>query len=187
MGDEGIFRLLALPGSVRRASVSKAILRTLRDTAPAHVAIEIFELDDIPIYNQDFDHDPPAPVRALREAIKAADGLIVLSPEYNHGMSGVIKNAIDWVSRPGYASILSNKAVAVFTTSESPLGGARAQADLHKMFLSTLSRVAPGREVSFGSTGKNVVDGKLVDAALLKRAWALIESLLAEIRLTQGE
>ena len=187
MGDEGIFRLLALPGSVRRASVSKAILRTLRDTAPAHVAIEIFELDDIPIYNQDFDHDPPAPVRALREAIKAADGLIVLSPEYNHGMSGVIKNAIDWVSRPCYASILSNKAVAVFTTSESPLGGARAQADLHKMFLSTLSRVAPGREVSFGSTGKNVVDGKLVDAALLKRAWALIESLLAEIRLTQGE
>jgi chromate reductase, NAD(P)H dehydrogenase (quinone) len=187
MGDEGIFRLLALPGSVRRASVSKAILRTLRETAPAHVAIEIFELDDIPIYNQDFDHDPPAPVRALREAIKAADGLIVLSPEYNHGMSGVIKNAIDWVSRPGYASILSNKAVAVFTTSESPLGGARAQADLHKMFLSTLSRVAPGHEVSFGSTGKNVVDGKLVDAALLKRAWALIESLLAEIRLTQGE
>ena len=64
---------------------------------------------------------------------------------------------------------------------------ARAQADLHKMFLSTLSRVAPGREVSFGSTGKIVVDGKLVDAALLKRAWALIESLLAEIRLTQGE
>ena len=187
MGDEGIFRLLALPGSVRRASVSKAILRTLRETAPAHVAIEIFELDDIPIYNQDFDHDPPAPVRALREAIKAADGLIVLSPEYNHGMSGVIKNAIDWVSRPGYASILANKAVAVFTTSESPLGGARAQADLHKMFLSTLSRVAPGREVSFGSTGKNIVDGKLVDAALLKRAWALIESLLAEIRLTQGE
>ncbi len=187
MSNDRKFRLVALPGSVRAASVSKAILRTLRDTAPAHVAIEVFELDDIPIYNQDFDHDPPAPVRALRAAITAADGLIVLSPEYNHGMSGVIKNAIDWVSRPGYASILVDKGVAVFTTSESPLGGARAQADLHKMFLSTLSRVAPGREVSFGNTARTVVDGKLVDAALLKRAWTLIESLLAEIRLIQGE
>ncbi len=177
------FRILALPGSVRRASMSKAILRTLRETAPQGVEFAIFELDDIPIYNQDHEHAPPPPVRALRDAIVAADGLIVLSPEYNHGMSGVIKNAIDWVSRPGYASILVNKGVAVFTTSESPLGGARAQADLHKMFLSTLSRVAPGREVSFGSTGKNIVDGKLVDEALLRRAWALIGSLIEDTRI----
>jgi chromate reductase len=181
MGLSGTYRLLAIPGSIRRASVSKAVLRTLRDKAPAHVAIELFEIDDIPPYNQDFDHDPPEPVRALRQAIVAADGLIVLSPEYNHGMSGVIKNAVDWVSRPGYASILVDKPVAVFTTSESPLGGARAQADLHKMFLSTLSRVAPGREVSFGGTGKSIVDGRLADEGQLKRAFALIDSLLDEI------
>ena len=181
------FRLLALPGSVRRASASKAILRTLRDTAPEGVAIDLFELDDIPIYNQDQDADPPAPVRALRAAILAADGLIVLSPEYNHGMSGVIKNAVDWVSRPGYASILADKAVAIFTTSESPSGGARAQGDLHKMFLSTLSRIAPGREVAFGSTARTIVDGRLVDEGQLRRAWALIDSLLDEIRLTRRE
>ena len=180
------FNLLALPGSARRASVSKAILRTLRDTAPEGVDIEVFELDDIPIYNQDHEDDPPRPVRRLREKIAAADGLIVLSPEYNHGMSGVVKNAVDWVSRPGYASILAGKAVACFTTSESPLGGARAQADLHKMFLATLSRVAPGREVSFGSTAKTIVNGKLIDEALLRRAWGLIESLLDEIRLARG-
>ncbi len=177
------FRLLALPGSIRRASVSKAILETLRDTAPEGIEITIFALDSVPIYNQDFDHDPPPPVSALREKIVAADGLIVLSPEYNHGMSGVIKNAIDWVSRPGYASILVEKPVAIFTTSESPLGGARAQADLHKMFLSTLSRIARGREVSFGGTGKSIVGGRLTDAAQLKRAWALIDSLIAEIGL----
>ncbi len=180
-------RLLAIPGSIRRASVSKAILRTLAEKAPAHVAIEIFELDDIPVYNQDFDRDPPAPVKLLREKITAADGLIALSPEYNHGMSGVIKNAVDWVSRPGYASILVDKPVAVFTTSESPLGGARAQGDLHKMFKSTLSRLALGREVSFGGTAKSIVDGKLVDEAQLKRAWALIESLLVEIELMRAK
>jgi chromate reductase len=180
------FKLLGLPGSIREGSASKAILRTLQANAPADVEFRIFHLDEIPIYNQDLEGDLPASVRALRDAIVDSDGLIVLSPEYNHGMSGVIKNAIDWVSRPGYASILVDKGVAIFTTSESPLGGARAQGDLHKMFLSTLSRIAPGREVSFGSTGKNIIDGKLVDAALLKRAAALIESLLDEICLVQG-
>jgi len=186
MPSDQSFKLLAIPGSVRRASVSKAILRTLRDTAPQGVNVTLFELDDIPIYNQEFDKEAPASVRAFREAIVASDGLLALSPEYNHGMSGVMKNAIDWVSRPGYASILVDKPVAIFTTSESLLGGARAQADMHTMFLSTLSRIAPGREVSFGGTGKSIADGKLVDAAQLKRAWALIESLIDEIRLLRG-
>ena len=148
--------------------------------------MEIFELADIPLYNEDLEADKPAPVRALHDAVIDCDGLVVLSPEYNHGMSGVIKNAIDWVSRPGYNSVLKDKPVMILTTSESPLGGARAQADLHKMFLSTLSRIALGREVSIGGTGKAVVDGRLVDEGLLKRILALTDSLLREICLAQG-
>jgi chromate reductase len=181
-----MFKLLGLAGSIRRVSKSKAILRTLAEQSPADVEVTIFDLADIPMYNQDLEEDLPAPVRALRDAVAASDGLIVVSPEYNHGMSGVIKNAIDWVSRPGYASVLVNKGVAIITTSESPLGGARAQADLHKMFLSCLSRIAPGREVSIGGTAKSVVDGRLVDETQVRRAMTLVESMLDEICLVQG-
>ena len=148
--------------------------------------MQIFDLHDIPLYNQDFDADRPAAVRALHDAVVACDGIVVLSPEYNHGMSGVLKNAVDWVSRPGYNSVLKDKPVAILTTSESPLGGARAQADLHKMFLSTLSRIAPGREVSIGGTRQAIVDGRLVDEALMKRILTLVDSLLFEICLVQG-
>jgi chromate reductase len=181
-----MFKLLGLAGSIRRASVSKAILQTLAEKAPAHVSLQIYDLAEIPIYNQDLESSLPASVVALRQAIIDCDGMVIVSPEYNHGMSGVIKNAIDWVSRPGYASVLVNKGVAIITTSESPLGGARAQADLHKMFLSTLSRIAPGREVSIGNTQKTVVDGRLVDEAQIRRAMTLMESLLAEISMVQG-
>ena len=186
MANPHTFKLIGLAGSIRKASVSKTILRTFKDVMPADVELTIFDLDEIPMYNQDLEADLPAPVRALRDAIAASDGMIIVSPEYNHGMSGVIKNAIDWVSRPGYASILVNKGVATFTTSESPLGGARAQSDLHKMFHSTLSRVAPGREVSIGGTAKSVRDGKLIDETLIRRSLALIDSLLDEICLIQG-
>lgn len=180
------FRLLGLAGSIRKSSVSRAILRTIQELGPTGVEVEIFDLDHIPVFNQDLEDDLPLPVVALREAITKADGLVIVSPEYNHGMSGVIKNAIDWVSRPGYASILVNKGVAIFTTSESPLGGARAQADLHKMFLSCLCRIAPGREVSIGSTARTVRDGRLIDETLQRRSVALIDSLLDEICLAQG-
>jgi chromate reductase len=186
MGAPPTFRLLGLPGSIREKSVSRAVLRTLAETLPANVSMTIFDLADIPLYNHDLEGDKPASVRALHEAVVACDGIVVLSPEYNHGMSGVIKNAIDWVSRPGYASVLKDKPVMILTTSESPLGGARAQADLHKMFLSTLSRIAPGREVSIGGTGKAVVAGRLVDEGVMKRILTLLESLLDEICLARG-
>ena len=181
-----MFKLLGLAGSIRRASVSKAILQTLAENMPAQARLTVHDLADIPIYNQDLESDLPASVAKLRQAIIECDGMVIVSPEYNHGMSGVIKNAIDWVSRPGYASVLVNKGVAIITTSESPLGGARAQGDLHKMFLSTLSRIAPGREVSIGNTQKTVVDGRLADEAQLRRALTLIDSLLAEIAMVQG-
>ena len=167
------FKILGLAGSIRKDSVSKAILRTIAEAAEGQAEVSIFDLGDLPVFNQDLEAEVPASVRALREAITASDGLVIVSPEYNHGMSGVIKNAIDWVSRPGYASVLVDKGVAIYTTSESPLGGARAQADLHKMFLSCLSRIAPGREVSIGNTQ-------------LRRAMTLFDSLLAEIALIKG-
>jgi chromate reductase len=186
MSTPETIKLVGLAGSLRQAATSKAILRSFQDILPDGVELVVHDLADVPLYNQDLEADLPAAVLALRVAIETSDGMIVVSPEYNHGMSGVIKNAIDWVSRPGYASILVDKGVAIFTTSESPLGGARAQGDLHKMFLSCLSRIAPGREVSIGGTAKTVREGRLVDETLLRRSRALIDSLIDEIRLIRS-
>ena len=95
------FRLLGLSGSLRRASYSTAVLRGLQDALGLRAALDIFLLHAIPLYNEDDDAGhAPEPVRALRLAIDASDGVIMVSPEYNHGMSGVLKNALDWVRGP---------------------------------------------------------------------------------------
>ncbi len=94
-------RLLGLSGSLRRASNSTAVLRGLQDALVPKAALDIFSLHGLPLYNEDDDGEPaPESVRALRSAIETSDGVIMVSPEYNHGMSGVLKNGLDWASRP---------------------------------------------------------------------------------------
>src|ERR1700747_932035 len=96
-----MIQLLGLSGSLRRASNSTAVLRGLQDALAPRVALKIFPLHATPLYNEDDDGEhAPESVRALRSAIKTSDGMIMISPEYNHGMSGVLKNALDWASRP---------------------------------------------------------------------------------------
>src|SRR5882757_4293730 len=104
------FRLLGLSGSLRRASNSTAVLRGLQDVLEAQAKLDIFPLHGMPLYNEDDDGEhAPESVCALRSAIKASDGVIMISPEYNHGMSGVLKNALDWASRPYGRSALRSK------------------------------------------------------------------------------
>jgi chromate reductase len=94
-------RLLGISGSIRSGSNCTAVLRSLQALLPGSASIELFALDEIPLYNADLDGaTPPAAVAGLKEAISQADGLVVCSPEYNYGMPGVLKNAIDWLSRP---------------------------------------------------------------------------------------
>jgi chromate reductase len=112
------FRLLGLSGSLRRASNSTAVLRGLQDALGPRAALDIFPLHAIPLYNEDDDaQHAPESVRALRSAIDASDGVIIISPEYNHGMSGVLKNALDWASRPYGLSVLKGKPVLTMTAS----------------------------------------------------------------------
>ncbi len=93
--------LLGLSGSLRCASNSTAVLRGLQGALESRAALNIFPLHEMPLYNEDDDAEhAPESVRALRSAIEASDGVIMISPEYNHGMSGVLKNALDWASRP---------------------------------------------------------------------------------------
>jgi chromate reductase len=185
--DHQRFRLLGLSGSLRRASASTAILRSLKAALTPDVEMEIVPLDGIPPYNEDHDIGAgPASVAALRRAVIAADGIAIVSPEYNHGIPGHLKNAIDWASRPGYGSPLENKPVKIMTVASSPLGGARAQAWLNEVFTATLSRVVPGKQVVIGSVASKVVDGKLVHEDTLIFALNAIDDLLDEACMVQG-
>ncbi len=179
-------RLLGISGSIRKESTNTAILNTLADTLGAKASLTVFSLNDIPLYNGDLEGEVlPQPVRALKAAIAACDGLILATPEYNHGMSGVLKNALDWASRPAFASPLKHKPALLMTSSQGYVGGARAHAQMQETLASTLSRVVARPQIVIAGVAQKIVDGRLVDEATLKFCGEAIDDLLTEIRLLQ--
>ena len=181
-------RLLGLSGSLRNASTNTAILQTLAERLGPKASLTVFPLNDVPLYNQDFDGDAaPASVRALKKAIAESDGLILCSPEYNHGMSGVLKNALDWASRPAFASPLRNRPVLTMTSSPAFVGGVRAHAQMSETLASTMARVIARPQVVIAGAAQKIVDGRLIDETSVKFCLEAIDDLLAEIRLLQRQ
>lgn len=176
-------RLLGLSGSLRRHSYCTAVLRTLAETLPPAAEVELFGLAGIPLYDQDKDgeHAPEA-VRALKAKIAASDGLIIVTPEYNYGIPGVLKNALDWASRPAYGSVLKGKPVAIASTSLAFTGGVRALAQLRETLAATLSRVVVGPDVVIAAVGEKINDGRLIDDGALRFTLDAVGALLDEIR-----
>jgi chromate reductase, NAD(P)H dehydrogenase (quinone) len=178
------FRLLGLSGSIRRESTNTAILRTLAEKLDRTVSLTLFPLGDIPPYNDDLDGErPPQAVRTFKEAIAQSDGIILCSPEYNHGMSGVLKNALDWASRPTFLSPLRNKPALLMASSPAYVGGARAHAQMLETLSAALARVVVRPQVVIAGTMQKIVDGKLVDESTIKFCLEAIDDLLTEIRL----
>lgn len=171
--------LLGLSGSLRADSYSTGILRTLAAEAGQDVEILIHSLADVPLYNQDLDGaEPPAAVSALRSAIANADGLVIVTPEFNYGVPGVLKNALDWASRPYGAASLNGKPVITMSASPAFTGGVRALAPLHETLLATQSLILPRPQTVIGEVHKKFEDGRLVDQAALQFAWQAIADLL---------
>jgi chromate reductase len=180
-------RLLGLSGSLRRQSHCTAVLRTIAEALPEGLALELFPLHDVPLYDQDRDgEDAPEAVRALRGAIAAADGLAVISPEYNYGMSGVLKNALDWASRPAMRSPLKGKPTLLMTASPGFTGGARAQVQLRETLAATLARTVVRPQVVIAGVHEKVRDGRLVDEATLRFALEAVQDLVREIRVARA-
>src|SRR6202049_3009309 len=176
-------RLLGLSGSLRRASNSTAVLRGLQDALAPRAALIIFPLHGMPQYNEDDDGEhAPESVRALRSAIATSDGVIMISPEYNHGMSGVLKNALDWASRPHGQSALRGKPVLTMTASPAFTGGARAQQQMNETLAAIPARPIFHPQIVIGGVHEKVRDGRLVDEATLRFALAGGDGLLEEIR-----
>jgi chromate reductase len=185
LGESGTptISLLGISGSLRRASYSTAILRTLSTALSQEASLQIFHLNSIPLYNEDLDgEDKPPSVLALTSAISACDGLVVVSPEYNYGIPGVLKNAIDWASRPAHKSVLKDKPVVYMTSSPGVYGGVRAQSHLQQLFAATLSRPVTTSQVAIPTIASKVADGHLVDDASTAFALAAVRALVAEIR-----
>jgi chromate reductase len=138
-----------LSGSVRKDSLNSRLLRAVPALAPPVLKWEQFEgLGELPMYDQDLDHEePPEPVVRLRSAVAAADGLVIATPEYNHSIPGVLKNAIDWASRPKASAALVGKSIAVFVATPSRANGFRAIADTTRVLNNLGNIVVPGPEV----------------------------------------
>jgi chromate reductase, NAD(P)H dehydrogenase (quinone) len=128
-------KILGFAGSLRKDSYNKAILRAARGFAPENAEIEIFDLEGIPPYDQDLDYQMPARVKEFKEKIRKADAILIATPEYNYSVPGVLKNAIDWASRPIGDNSFAGKPVAAMSASIGMLGGARAQYHLRQMFV----------------------------------------------------
>ena len=135
-------------------------------------------LGDLPHYDQDLDTDqPPAAVAALRDAVRRADGLVVATPEYNGSLPGVLKNAIDWASRPRGASSLTDKPVAVISVSPSPRGAQWAREDAEKV-LRVAGAVPLEQSLGVASVHAAVVDGQLEDRDVESALRALMQALV---------
>jgi chromate reductase len=131
----GPIRILGIAGSLRSGSYNRALLRTAQSLAPSDAAVEIFELDGIPGFNQDLESQPPPKVAELKAKARAADAILFVTPEYNYSIPGVLKNAIDWASRPYGDSAWNGKPVAVMGASIGAMGTSRAQYHLRQCFV----------------------------------------------------
>lgn len=140
-------KILGISGSLRKTSFNTGLLRAAREVLGEGIQLDIRHCGDIPFYNEDLDGETkPAPVEHFFEAIRECDAFLFASPEYNHGIPGGLKNAIDWASRPAYASILACKPAAILSASKSIVGGARMQTQLHEVLGSTLTPIYPHPE-----------------------------------------
>jgi chromate reductase, NAD(P)H dehydrogenase (quinone) len=176
-------KVLGISGSLRDGSYNTKLLRAAAELLPPEVDFQHWDgLKAVPPYDEDDDVQPaPAAVAALREAIAGADAVLFATPEYNWSIPGVLKNAIDWVSRPLASNPLRNKPVAVIGASTGAFGAVWSQAELRKVLSSTGARVLEN-EVAVGHAQSRFRDdGRLADGELREQLGEVLEALAAEV------
>src|ERR1041384_9658 len=146
--------ILGIAGSLRKSSYNRGALRAAQQLAPAGVTIDIFELDGIPGFSEDNEENPPEKVVELKRRIRESDAVLFVTPEYNYSIPGVLKNAIDWASRPYGDSAWNGKAVAVMGASPGATGTARAQYHLRQVFVFLNMHAVNQPEVMIGNAAQ---------------------------------
>ncbi|CAL9491297.1 NAD(P)H-dependent FMN reductase [Streptomyces sp. enrichment culture] len=182
-------KILAISGSLRAASYNSALVRAAKKFAPGGLDIEVYEgLRDIPPYDGDVEAEAlPESVADLRRRITEADGLFIATPEYNYGIPGVLKNALDWASRPALDSSLTGKPIAIAGAAPTNFGTVRAQLALRQMFLWTDSRVVVKPELQiFRAHERFDQAGNLTDDTTVEILHELLAALATKIRETRA-
>ncbi|HVV86775.1 MAG TPA: NADPH-dependent FMN reductase [Kofleriaceae bacterium] len=180
-------RLVGIAGSVRKASLNRALLRALGGVLPDGTTLELFDgLSALPTFDPDSPAEPPSVV-ALKQAIAGADGLVIATPEYNYSLPGVLKNAIDWASRPPMLSPLRGRPVGIVSAATGISGGMRAQYHLRQILVFTDSPAMPQPEVIIPKAHERFdAHGELIDEAtreLLRRFAAALTAWVDRLRL----
>lgn len=156
--------ILGIAGSLRRDSYNRAALRAAQQLVPANVTLDIFDIADIPLFNQDDEQTLPPAVVELKARIRAADAVLFATPEYNYSIPGVLKNVIDWASRPHGDNAWNGKPAAIFGASLGKLGTVRAQYHLRQVFVTLNMYTLNQPEVMISSASERFdTQGNLTD------------------------
>ena len=157
--------VLALCGSLRRSSNNRVLLDNMVALAPSGLKIQPWEWSEIPHYSGDIDGEgvTPAPVTSLREGVQQADALLIVTPEYNYGMPGALRNTLDWLSRPAFTSPLAGKKVAHCGASPGGIGTARAQEQVKLFCCAVLALPFPHPGLLVRECHRVFKDGQIVD------------------------
>jgi chromate reductase, NAD(P)H dehydrogenase (quinone) len=175
-------RIVGISGSLRKASFSTSLLRTLAKCAPPDIEIEVVTLENIPLYNEDLDGDPELPAVAnLKRVIAESDGVLIATPEYNHGVPGFLKNALDWASRPVYKFCFAGKPVSIISSSLAFTGGVRAQYQLRETLISMQAHLVMGPEVVVAGVHTKMADEVYQDEKGLEFMLHSLDRLREEI------
>ncbi len=178
--------ILGIAGSLRRESYNRSLLQAAVELAPEGARIETFDIDGIPGFNQDDEQNPPEQVVDLKQRIRSADAVLFVTPEYNYSVPGVLKNAIDWASRPYGDSAWTGKPAAIMGATVGTIGTARAQYHLRQMFVFLNMYAVNQPEVMVANAHKHFdQDGKLTDETAKKLIRQLLEELVRWTKLLQ--
>lgn len=181
-------RILGIPGSLRRASFNRAALQAAEERVPEGAALEIFDLIGIPPFNEDEEAALPTRVVELKASIRQADAILIATPEYNYSIPGVLKNAIDWASRPYGDNAWNRRPVAIMGASIGATGSARAQYHLRQTFVYLDMYPLNKPEIMISSAAQRFDErGHLVDEALGKRIEHLLVALVAWTRRLEND
>jgi chromate reductase len=176
-------KILGFAGSLRKDSYNKSLLRAALELVPRDAELEPFDLEGIPPFNQDLENQPPEKVKEFKAKIRAADAILIVTPEYNYSIPGVLKNAVDCASRPYGDNAFEHKPVAIMGASIGAMGTARAQYHLRQcfVFLTCFALNQPEVMVPFANE-KIDKTGKLTDQKTREKIRELLESLVAWTR-----
>ena len=181
MGNNQKIKIVGLVGSLRKDSFNRAIMNEAVKLSPADAEIEIVGID-LPLFNQDLENDLPEAVKNFKQKIEAADAVLVATPEYNYSVPGVLKNAIDWGSRPYGQSCFEGRPVGVMSASIGMLGGSRAQYHLRQSFVFLDMRPLNRPEVMVPNAADKIENGEIKDAETKEKIGELVSALIAKAK-----